>query len=119
MGLVMSLVALGVGWFAYRMGLAHWQSVLFTTLIFSQLALALEARSEENSLFQIGIFSNPSMLWALAGTVALQVAVLYVPFLQNVFSTEALSIQELLIAAGAGLVVLLVAEIWKVYLRRR
>ncbi len=48
MGAVMSIIALGVGLIAYRMGVETWQTLLFTTLIFSQLAVALEARWNRN-----------------------------------------------------------------------
>jgi Ca2+-transporting ATPase len=119
MGLFMSIVAVAVGVLSYRAGYADWQTLLFTTLIFAQLALALEVRSETNSLFHIGLFSNPPMVWAILTVLVLQMAVIYVPFLQNIFGTHPLDLGGLGIAAGAGLVVLVGAEIWKWVLRRR
>jgi Ca2+-transporting ATPase len=119
MGAVMSLVSLGVGLFAYRMGNEAWQTLLFTTLIFSQLAVALEARSEQESLFRTGLLTNRSMVWAILSTVALQLAVIYVPFMQRIFDTQALASIELLVAFLASLSVLIVVEIWKLVLRHR
>jgi Ca2+-transporting ATPase len=119
MGAVMSLVSLVVGLIAYRMGVETWQTLLFTTLIFSQLAVALEARSEQESLFKTGLLTNRSMVWAILLTVALQLAVIYLPFFQHIFDTQALSSIELLAAFLASLVVLLVVEIWKLFSRRR
>jgi Ca2+-transporting ATPase len=81
--------------------------------------LALEVRSERSSLFRIGLFTNPMMVVAFLSTVGLQVAVVYLPFLQKVFSTSALGLRDLLIAFSSGLVVLVVVEAWKVALRRR
>jgi Ca2+-transporting ATPase len=119
MGVVMSLVSLAIGVYAYRSGDPAWRTLLFTTLIFSQVILALEVRSERSSLFRIGLFTNPMMVVAFLSTVGLQVAVVYLPFLQKVFSTSALGLRDLLIAFSSGLVVLVVVEAWKVALRRR
>jgi Ca2+-transporting ATPase len=82
------------------------------------MALAVEVRSENDSLFRIGLFSNPSMVGALLVTFALQMAVVYLPFFQNIFETQPLSVGELGIALGAALVVLISAEIWKLATRR-
>ena len=119
MGAVMSLISFGVGLVAYRMGVSTWQTLLFTTLIFSQLAVALEARAEQESLFRIGLLTNRSMVWAILSTVALQIAVIYLPFFQHIFDTKPLSWIELSVALLASLVVLLVVEIWKLVSRHR
>jgi P-type Ca2+ transporter type 2C len=113
LGLATSIVALGVGVFAFRAGDGHWQSLLFTTLVFCQMALALGVRSEHQALWTLGLRSNPQMLGAVALTIALQLAVVYVPFLQTIFRTTAMPLGDLLIAVGAALVVLLVVETWK------
>jgi Ca2+-transporting ATPase len=119
MGVVMSVIALGVGVWAYSSGDPAWQTLLFTTLIFSQLILALEVRSERSSIFSVGLFTNPLMIAAFLSTVGLQVAVIYLPFLQRVFSTAPLGVYDLLIAFGSGLTVLIAVEVWKLVLRRR
>jgi Ca2+-transporting ATPase len=119
MGAVMSIIALGVGLIAYRLGVETWQTLLFTTLIFSQLAVALEARAEQESIFRLGLFTNQSMIWALLSAFALQLAVIYLPFLQKIFDTSPLSWLELLVTILASLSVLLVIEVWKFVARRR
>jgi Ca2+-transporting ATPase len=119
MGVVMSLISIAVGYFSWQAGWESWQTLLFTTLILSQLALALSVRSEENSLFKIGLFSNKSMVWAILGTVLLQLAVIYVPFFQRIFDTQALTWQELLIAVGFATLAWLVVEIQKAVTRNR
>ncbi len=118
MGIVMSLISLGIGAWAFRSGDPAWQTLLFTTLIFSQVILALEVRSERRSIFRIGLFTNPLMVVAFLSTVGLQVAVVYLPFLQKVFSTSPLGARDLLIAFGSGLAVLAAVEPWKWALRR-
>ncbi len=119
MGGVMSLISLGIGLWAFRSGDPAWQTLLFTTLIFSQVILALGVRSERSSLFSIGFFTNPLMVGAFLATVGLQVAVVYLPFLQKVFRTAPLGARDLLIAFGSGLAVLVAVESWKLVLRRR
>ena len=118
MGVVMSLIAVGVGFFSWRASQAHWQTLLFTTLIFAQLALGLAVRSEEISLFKLGLLSNKYMAGAVLLTIALQLAVVYVPFLQRVFTTTPLTLTEIIIALGLSLLVVLVVETQK-WLRRR
>jgi Ca2+-transporting ATPase len=117
-GVVMSIVALAVGVGVFRSGDPRWQTVLFTTLIFAQLALALEVRSEQASLRRTGLFSNRSMVLAIGLSVLLQLAVIYVPVMQGIFGTVALSWQDLLIAVSAGLVIIMAVELWKVVARR-
>jgi Ca2+-transporting ATPase len=113
MGFVMSLIVLSVGIWAYRSGDAAWQTLLFTTLIFAQLALALGVRSEKRSLFQIGFFSNRSMAGAVLLTLVLQLIVIYTPFFQRIFKTTALTFRDLLITVMASLLMLVVVEGWK------
>ncbi len=119
-GVLMSIIAIAVGmWDFQRDPTGAWQTLLFTTLIFNQVMLALGLRSIEQSIFTIGLFSNPSMVAAFLSTVLLQLMVIYVPFFQGIFKTQALSFTEVLIALGMGLLVLFAVEIWKWVLRRR
>ena len=117
MGIAMSLFSLGIGAWAFRSGDPAWQTLLFTTLVFSQVILALEVRSERTSIFRIGLFTNPLMVVAFLSTVGLQVAVVYLPFMQKIFSTAPLGAGDLLIAFGSGMAVLIVVETWKWILR--
>ena len=70
--------------------------MIFTTLTMAQMGNALATRSESQTLWQAGIFTNKALLGAVLLTFGLQMAVIYVPFLQNVFSTKSL------IPAGNG-----------------
>jgi Ca2+-transporting ATPase len=117
LGVVASLVSLGVGFVAFRAGDAHWQTLLFTTLIFGSLALAVGVRSETQPFWKRPL-SNPALLGALVLTVALQLAAVYVPFLQSVLRTTALPGRDLMVAFAAGSGVLLAVEVWKWGLRR-
>ncbi|MCK5886667.1 MAG: cation transporting ATPase C-terminal domain-containing protein, partial [Alcanivorax sp.] len=96
-----------------------WQTMLFTTLIFSQLALALEVRAEKKSLFSSGLLTNRAMLSAVGIGVAAHFALIYVPFLQNVFNTVALGPKDLMISLAAAFVIIVAAEAWKWWERSR
>ena len=117
-GLLMGGVSLfSQGW-AYFTGSAHWQSMVFTVLALSQMGHVLAVRSERESFFSQGLFSNKPLLGAVLLTVGLQMAVLYVPVLQPIFKTQALSCAELLSCLALSSIVFLVVEIEK-WMRRR
>jgi len=87
-------------------------------LCLSQMGHVLAIRSDRESLFSMGIFSNPLLFASVALTFLLQLATIYVPFLQPVFRTEALSLQELLICLALSSVVFLAVEAEKWLIRR-
>ena len=117
-GLLMGFVSLSLGYWAWSRGLEYWQTMVFTTLTLSQMGNVLATRSERKSLFQIGILSNKTLLGAVILTFLLQMAVVYVPFLQPVFSTVALPLDALLISVVLSTVVFWAVELVK-WLRNR
>lgn len=112
-GMVMSLVALTVGFVAWYLDHESWQTLLFSTLVFTQLAVALSVRSESSSLFEIGLLSNRPMLGAFVLTFGLQVLVVYVPVFQQLLHTVPLSVGELAIVFAASVAVFLTVELMK------
>ena len=92
--------------------LRYAQTMAFTTLILFQLFNAFNARSDLRSAFR-GLFQN-RWLWAAIGlSLALQFAVLYVPFLQNAFSTTSLSLSDWLWCVAVASWVLWLRELSK------
>jgi Ca2+-transporting ATPase len=116
-GLLMGLVSLGVGYLYYQMDPATspavWQTIIFTTLTMAQMGNALATRSDRDTLFQIGVFSNKAMLGSVLLTFALQLAVIYVPFLNQAFSTTPLSLRDLLVSLGFGTIIFFAVELFK------
>ena len=117
-GLLMGAVTLLTQAWALHSGSAHWQSMVFTVLTLSQLGHVLAIRSERESLFTQGVFSNRMLVAALALTFALQMAVLYVPWLNPIFKTAPLSVGELAACLALSSVVFLGVELEKALLRR-
>jgi P-type Ca2+ transporter type 2C len=117
-GLLMGGVSLITQAWAIHTGSTHWQTMVFTVLCLSQMGHVLAIRSETESLFNIGLFSNPMLLGAVLLTFALQMATLYVPFLQPIFKTEALSAAELALCIVLSSVAFFAVEIEKWLIRR-
>ena len=119
-GLWMGLVSLAAGLWALNTGrMETWQTMVFTTLTLAQMGNVLATRSNRFSLFQIGLFSNKSLLGAVLLTFALQMAVVYVPFLQNVFNTRALPLEDLLVSLALSTLVFSGVEVFKWVRRKR
>ncbi len=118
-GLLMGAVVLAVQAGAITAGDTHWQTMVFTVLCLTQLGHVLAIRSEKQSLFTIGIFSNPYLLGAVALTFGLQMATVYVPVLNPLFKTEALTLPELCVTVAMSSVVFIAVEIEKLLKRRK
>jgi P-type Ca2+ transporter type 2C len=118
-GLLMGFFSLGVGYWYWRAGDSNWQTLLFTTLTLSQMAHVMAIRSERRPLFQIGLMSNKVLLGAVSLTVLLQLALLYLPFLQGAFKTRALPLRELALALAISAVIFVAVELEKWILHYR
>ena len=66
------------------------ETMAFVTLSVSELLRAFTARSEYYPLLKIGLFTNKWMNWAVLSSLVMILVVVYVPFLSNIFGTEAL-----------------------------
>jgi Ca2+-transporting ATPase len=117
-GVLMSLLSLGVGYWYWQTGDANWQTMVFATLTFSQMAHVLAIRSGRDSLFRIGLLSNTPLLGAVILTFVLQLAVIYVPFLQEFFNTLALPAGALALSLAVSSVVFWAVEVEKWLMRR-
>ena len=92
------------------------QTMAFTTLMVFQLFNVFNARSDTRSAFP-GLFRNHWLWGALGLSLALHVAVIYVPFLQNAFSTVSLSLSDWLCCTAVASSVLWLRELSKVIKR--
>lgn len=117
-GLLMGFVTLGMGLWAWNAGRHDWRTMVFTTLTLSQMGHAMAIRSGKDSLFTVGLRSNLPLLGAVLLTFFLQLAVIYVPFLQNMFSTVSLPPRDLGISLLMSTVVFFAVEVEKWWRRR-
>jgi len=117
-GLFVGAVSLASQAWALQRGAEYWQTVVFTVLTVSQLFHSLAVRSERESLFTIGWFSNPWMLVAVVLALILQLAVIYVPALNGIFHTQPLPPLDLAICIGLSSLTLIAVESEKWMARR-
>jgi Ca2+-transporting ATPase len=117
-GLLMGGVSLFTQAWAYHTGSAHWQTMVFTVLALSQMGHVLAIRSETQSLFQQGLWSNRPLLGTVLLTTALQMATIYPAFANPIFKTEPLSAGELVLCLALSAVVFVAVEIEKWLVRR-
>jgi Ca2+-transporting ATPase len=118
-GILMAAVVLSLEVFGAGRGFSRWQTMVFTVLCLSQLAHVLAIRAERESSFHIGFFSNRALIGAVALSLGLQMATIYVPLLNRVFKTEPLSVGEVILALALSSVVFFAVELEKLVLRRK
>jgi Ca2+-transporting ATPase len=118
-GMLMGLLSLGIGYWYWKANDPNWQTMIFTTLTFSQMAHLLAIRSGRHSLFRAGLFSNKPLLAAVCLTIVLQLALLYVASLRQVFRTTALSSVDLAATAAFAAVIFCVVELEKYLLNQK
>ena len=117
-GLLIGAVTIGMQAWAIQNKLPHWQTMTFTVLCFAQLGNAIAIRSRRESVFSLNLFANKPMLGALVLTAGLQLMVIYVPFLNDIFNTQPLTGKELGITVAVSSVVFWTVELVKLVQRR-
>jgi P-type Ca2+ transporter type 2C len=88
------------------------RTMAFTTLVLAQLFNCFNARSDRTSALH-NLFTNPALWGAIALSVALQVAVVHVPLLNDAFDTTPLSLTDWLVCTGLAALVLVADELKK------
>ena len=96
--------------------LRYAQTMAFTTLVFFSLFTVFNSRSDTESAFR-GLFSNAWLLGAVLLSLLLQLAVIYVPVLQQAFSTVSLSFNDWALCAAVSSSVLWLRELSKLISR--
>lgn len=94
-------------------------TMAFATLTLCQLFHAFDARSEYQSLFHVGVFSNPAMNKAFLVGLAMQLAVLCLPPLQAVFQTVTMDVHEWTVVLALAVTPVVICEIVKAVGRGR
>lgn len=96
----------------YRLDLETCRTLALCTLVMSQLIHVFECRSERHSIFQIKLFTNPYLVGAVTISIILLCSVLYVPFLQDIFHTVALSFSQWLIVMFFSGIIALINSVY-------
>ena len=121
-GLVIGGLTLGIYLLARRMypgSLIHAQTMAFAALSFSQLFHAFDLRHRRLSIFQLGLLSNKPLIGSFVLGALLQVAIITLPGVSDVFSLHPLSLNDWLIVLGFAVLPLVLNEAGKLVLRIR
>jgi Ca2+-transporting ATPase len=95
------------------------RTVAFTALVFIELVYAFAMRSIRNSMFSGRVFGNTKLVLALVLGVLCQLAIVYLPAMQEIFKTAPLAASDLAGIFLCGLLIIPVAEARKWAMRRR
>jgi Ca2+-transporting ATPase len=117
-GMLMAGIALLLQAWAIKNDL-HWQTIVFNVVCLSQMGHVLAIRSERRSLFSIGLLSNKPLFAAVLLTFLLQFLITYIPFLQSIFKTQSLSLNEFILVGVASSLVFFAVEIDKAISKRK
>lgn len=95
------------------------RTIAFTVLAFTQMfeVMAIHA-GDRSSFFRTGFKGNQLLFWAVLSTFILQMIVVFVPFVQDIFDTATLTLTQMGVIFIAGSVVLFAVELEKVVIRR-
>jgi calcium-translocating P-type ATPase len=94
-------------------------TITFTGIVACQIGTAFAARTDHASLFTIGVWSNPLLLWGIAFEILFAIAVIYTPPLQHVFGTASLGTMQLIVVAPFPFIVWGADELARLARRRR
>jgi P-type Ca2+ transporter type 2C len=94
------------------------QTMAFITLCLSELFRAYTSRSENYSIFTIGLFSNRWMQVAVGSSLILVLITVYIPFFRNFFGTTFLGLNDWIIMLPFIFMASIAAEIIKIFIRR-
>ena len=117
--LFMAIGTLGIFFWGFNDGeIAFARTMAFTTLAMFQVFNALNCRSLDKSLFQLGLFTNPYLIGAIVVSVLLQIGVTLIPFMQTAMQTVPLSPANWLTIVLIASTVFIADELRKLVQRR-
>jgi len=119
-GAFIALCSLAAFWFVLVIedeGIGRARTACFMVLACSQLFHSFNCRSQRDSIFTLGILSNTKLLGAVLISFVLQLSVVYVPFMQVIFKTEALTATDWTMVVLVSTFPLLAMEIVKLVMR--
>ena len=96
----------------------HAMTVAFIALSFAELLFAFVIRSDRKSIISTGLFTNPQLLIGVLSIMALQLCVIFIPAIGNVFGIVHLDSTLYILSIGSALVYMVIAEIAKQVIAR-
>lgn len=97
----------------YPDSITHARTIVFSTLITSELLRAFSSRSFDRPIWKVGITTNMNMVYAVIISFMMLIAVLYIPFLHEIFDTFPLGVTDWEIVLSFAFIPFVVGEIMK------
>ncbi len=94
-------------------------TMMLAGVVFSQMGMVLNNRTDTESVFKRGLFSNRYINAGLVIEVLILVAIIYIPFLNGIFNTAPISVLEWLYLICIPFIVFGIEELRKRLLRKR
>jgi P-type Ca2+ transporter type 2C len=122
--IVVISILIGIGtlfifrWAEAQMNISAAETMTFCALNTFIWIMAFQARSDEYSPFRLGFLKNKVLVFSIALVALLQVALVYVPFLQVAFHTAPIGLREWAIILGGGVALFMVEELRKLFFPR-
>ncbi|WP_455392488.1 cation-translocating P-type ATPase [[Eubacterium] cellulosolvens] len=116
--IIITIGSLFVFWYTLPRGIVLARTMALTTMVMFQMWTAIACRSTTHTMSEIGWFSNPRLLGAIAVSIALMLPIIYIPQVQVVFGTTALGLfewLEIILISATGLIAV---EVWEWVNRR-
>jgi Ca2+-transporting ATPase len=113
-----SLLAFVFVLYVEKEGIVRARTAALFAMTCSELFQSLNCRSQTVSFFKLGIFTNGKLLLASMGSLALQIVIIFTPFLQRIFRVEALSLLDMAVLMAISSLPLWAMEIVKILNKR-
>ncbi len=115
---VLGAFIIGLNWYGWvGHGLNVAETMAFATLAMGELVRAYTSRSERYTVFEVGLFSNKWMQYAVVSSLAIILAIIYVPALDPIFDTAFLGWQDWMVMLPLILAQGVAAELTKLFIR--
>ena len=85
-------------------------TMTLAAIVFCQVGMVLNCRTERQSVFRIGLFSNKRVMQGIIFELLLLSAIIYVPFLQRIFNTAPIGVSEWIFLIALPPIILLIEE---------
>ena len=89
------------------------RTLTFTVVVLSQLFHAFNCRSDNRSLFAIGLLTNKPLLWTVGVSAGLQAMIVLFQPVHSIFKVVPFDPEHWLLAFGVGILPLVTMELWK------
>jgi len=100
-------------WAVSGSALEEARTIAFCSVVIFEWLLAFNARSDQHTVFRLGVFRNRWIFILLSAAILLQIAVVYAPFLQAAFGTVSIGITGWAVALIPGAAIFVVETVRK------